>query len=118
MAGGNKVIGVMSRNLYLGADLGPVIAAPDFAHFVVATSAAWTMVQNNDFHTRVRAIAAEIAEQRPALVGLQEAFTWHPVSRTDGTAAVVYDYLPELLAALANRGLEYRLAAQIELLQV
>jgi len=117
MAGGNKVIGVMSRNLYLGADLGPVIAAKDVAQFVGATSAAWAMVQKNDFHTRVRALAAEIAERRPALVGLQEAFTWHTVSRTDGTATVVYDYVPELLAALAKRGLEYRVAAQVELLQ-
>src|SRR5712671_3318116 len=117
MAGRNKVIGVMTRNLYLGADLGPVIAAPDLARFVGATSAAWSMVQKNDFHTRVRALAGEIAEQRPALVGLQEAFTWHTVSRTDGKATVVYDYVPELLAALAKRGLEYRLAAQVELLQ-
>ena len=117
MAGGNKVIGVMSRNLYLGADLGPVIGAQDLAQFVGATSAAWTMVQKNDFHTRGCAVAGEIADQRPALIGLQEAFTWHTVSRTDGTATVVYDYVPELLASLAKRGLEYRLAAQVELLQ-
>src|SRR6267143_6063500 len=117
MAGGNKVIGVMTRNLYLGADLGPVIAAKDVAQFVGATSAAWAMVQKNDFHTRVQALVAEIAKRRPALVGLQEAFTWHTVSRVDGKATVVYDYIPELLAALAVRGLEYRLAAQVELLQ-
>jgi len=117
MAGGNKVIGVMSRNLYLGADLGPVIAAQNLSQFVAATSAAWAMVQKNDFHTRVHAIAAEIAKRRPALVGLQEAFTWHTVSRVDGKATVVYDYVPELLAALAERGLGYRLAAQVELLQ-
>jgi endonuclease/exonuclease/phosphatase family metal-dependent hydrolase len=107
----------MSRNLYLGADLGPVIAAQTRAQFVGATSAAWTMVQKNDFHTRVQALAAEIAGRRPALVGLQEAFTWHTVSRTDGKATVVYDYVPELLAALAKRGARYRLAAQVELLQ-
>jgi endonuclease/exonuclease/phosphatase family metal-dependent hydrolase len=117
MAGGNKVIGVMSRNLYLGADLGPVIAAQNLAQFVATASAAWAMVQRNDFHARVHALAAEIAERRPALVGLQEAFTWHTVSRTDGKATVVYDYIPELLAALAERGLEYRLAAHVELLQ-
>jgi len=117
MAGGNKVIGVMTRNLYLGADLGPVIAAQNLSQFVGAASAAWAMVQKNDFHTRVHALVAEIAKRRPALVGLQEAFTWHTVSRVDGKATVVYDYIPELLAALAARGLEYRLAAQVELLQ-
>lgn len=120
MAGGNKVIGVMSRNLYLGADLGPVIASQTLPQFLAAGAAVWTMVQKNDFHVRAQAIAAEIAEKRPALVGLQEAFTWRTQSPADGAATpathVVYDYVPEILAALASRGLVYRQVAQVELL--
>ena len=56
-----KAIRVETRNLYLGADLTPVIAAKDFATFIGATTAAWTMVQKNDFHSRAKALAAEIA---------------------------------------------------------
>ena len=120
MAGGNKVIGVMSRNLYLGADLTPVIAAQTFPAFLAATTAAWTMVKNNDFHQRVHALANEIAAARPALVGLQEAFTWRTQTPADGNVTpattVAYDYVPELLAALAKRGVKYRAVAVVELL--
>ena len=119
LAGGNKVVGVMSRNLYLGAELTPVIQAQDFGQFIGATTAVWAMVQKNDFHTRAKALADEIAAARPALVGLQEAYTWRDQSPADGMATpathVVYDYVPELLAELAKRGLVYRNAASVEL---
>jgi endonuclease/exonuclease/phosphatase family metal-dependent hydrolase len=122
MAGGNKVIGVMSRNLYLGADLGPVIAAQTMPAFLAATTAAWKMVQKNDFHLRAQELADEIASKRPALVGLQEAFTWRTQTPADGTATpaktIVYDFLPELQAALAARGVKYRAVASVELLDV
>jgi endonuclease/exonuclease/phosphatase family metal-dependent hydrolase len=120
MAGGNKVIGVMTRNLYLGADLTQVIAARTLPEFLAATTAAWKMVQNNDFHQRAQALADEIAANRPALVGLQEAFTWRTQTPADGAATsattVAYDYVPELLAALARRGVKYRAVAEVELL--
>jgi endonuclease/exonuclease/phosphatase family metal-dependent hydrolase len=122
MAGGNKVIGVMSRNLYLGADLAPVIAAQTLPNFLAATTAAWKMVQKNDFHLRAQELADEIAGKRPALVGLQEAFTWRTQTPADGTATpattVVYDFVPELQAALAERGVKYRAVASVELLDV
>src|SRR3989442_114791 len=121
MAGGNKVIGVMTRNLYLGADLGPVIAAPP-EDFFAATSAAWLMVKNNDFHTRAKALAAEVADTRPALIGLQEAVTWRTQSPPDGMATratpVEFDYVADLLKALKSKGLVYRRVAEIELLDV
>jgi endonuclease/exonuclease/phosphatase family metal-dependent hydrolase len=119
MAGGNKVIGVMSQNLYLGADLTPVILAKTQLQFLQATTAAWTMVKKNNFHLRVDAVAEEIASRRPALVGLQEAYTWRTQAPADGAAkpatTVAYDYVPELLAALQSRGVKYRVAAQVEL---
>lgn len=115
-------IGVLTRNLYLGADLTPVIAATTPAEFLAATTGVWTMVNRNDFHVRVEAIAEELAWTRPALVGLQEAYTWRnqaPGDALQGGSApattVVYDYVPELLAELARRGLRYRVAAELEL---
>src|SRR5438552_17633120 len=122
MAGGNKVIGVMSRNLYLGADLAPVIGAQTMPAFLAATTAGWKMVQKNDLHLRAQELADEIASKRPARIGLQEAFTWRTQTPADGTAApaqtVVYDFAPELQAALAARGVKYRAVASVELLDV
>ncbi len=114
--------GVLTRNLYLGADLTPVIQAADFAQFLAATTEVWETVQGNDFHVRVRALADEIAWTRPALVGLQEAYTWRIqvpgdilVGGTTPAETVVYDYVPELLAELARRGIRYREAVSLPL---
>lgn len=115
-------VGVLTRNLYLGADLTPVIQAASFPEFIAATTEVWDTVNRNDFHVRVRAIADEIAWTRPALVGLQEAYTWRIQTPGDalqgGTApatTVVYDYVPELLTELQRRGLQYRVAVELEL---
>ena len=112
----HRIVGVMTRNLYLGADLVPALAAQDLDEFLAATTAIWLMVQNNDFNVRVEGLADEIADRRPALVGLQEASTWRTQSPADGTATpatdVAYDFAPQLLEALAARGLDYRVAAE------
>jgi endonuclease/exonuclease/phosphatase family metal-dependent hydrolase len=120
--GGGKVVGVLSRNLYLGADLTPVIQAQDFQQFLAATTAVWATVNDNDFRARAVGIADEIAGERPALIGLQEAYLWRIQDPGDflsgGTTpatTVVYDYVSELLAALADRGLHYEVAAEVTL---
>jgi endonuclease/exonuclease/phosphatase family metal-dependent hydrolase len=122
IAGGNKLVPVMTRNLYLGADLDRVRAAGDQQAFLLATTTVWGMVKANDFHVRAEALADEIASQRPALVGLQEAYTWRKQTPGDlvlgGTTLatdVVYDDVPELVAALRARHLEYRVAAEVTL---
>ena len=67
-----------------------------------------------------RSLANETAVRQPALIGLQEAFTWRVQTPADGQATpatqVAYDYVPELLAALERRGLRYRAVAQVTLL--
>src|SRR5512140_3615829 len=112
---GGAPMGVLTRNLYLGADLTPVIQAADAQQFLAATTAVWAMVNRNDFHVRARAIAEEVAWTRPALIGLQEAYTWRVQDPGDALSGgttpattVVYDYVPELLAQLHRRGLHYR----------
>src|SRR5438128_10727856 len=57
MAGGNKVIGVMSRNLYLGADLGTVSGAQTMPAILAAKTADWKMGQTNDLHLRPQELA-------------------------------------------------------------
>ncbi len=113
-AGGNKRLTVMSWNLYLGAELGPVIAATSEAELVTASTAAWAMVVKNDFRVRAAAIADQIALARPELIGLQEAYTWH-LGDASGPMVVVYDYVQTLLDELAARGLRYRVAARTTL---
>lgn len=108
-----KVVNTMTRNLYLGADLTPAIAAPSLAAFTEANGQILRDVTANDFPTRARGLAQEILKKKPDLVGLQEVALWRtgPPSLTPvlspaigPTATTVrYDYLQLLLDRL-NRG--------------
>jgi endonuclease/exonuclease/phosphatase family metal-dependent hydrolase len=100
----------MTRNLYLGADLGPAIAAKTLPEFVAANGQILREVTANNFPVRAKGLAQEILEAKPDLVGLQEVALWRtaPVNfevLTKGPSAttVRYDYLAELLAEL-NKG--------------
>ena len=105
-----QVLGVMTRNLYLGADLTAVMGARSERELAAAVTAAWAMVQRNDFRARAEALAAEIAGCGPALVALQEACTWRTGSE------IACDYVADLLAAASRLGMSYRPVAQVELL--
>jgi endonuclease/exonuclease/phosphatase family metal-dependent hydrolase len=113
--GEGKTVAVLTRNLYLGADLTPVIAAKDLASFVAATTAVWNMVNVNSFALRVEGIADEIADEEPDLVGLQEAYTWAIQAPGAPAPTVRYDYVAQLLDALRARGLAYEVAASVQL---
>lgn len=102
-----KQVTVMSRNLYLGASLDPVFGATDLPTLFARAAAAWAQVQANDFHERAEALADEIAESEPALVGLQEVSLYQTRTLIDPTPRVAYDFLQILLDALHARGLEY-----------
>jgi endonuclease/exonuclease/phosphatase family metal-dependent hydrolase len=99
--GKGKVVNTMTRNLYLGADLLPAIAAPNLEAFVAANGKILRDVTHNDFPTRAEGLAHEILEQKPDLVGLQEVALWQtsPIGNP-GASTVRYDYLNELLAEL------------------
>jgi endonuclease/exonuclease/phosphatase family metal-dependent hydrolase len=109
--GRGKSVGVMTRNLYLGADLTPAIAAPSLAAFVAATGQILREVTANDFPTRAKGLAQEILATKPDLVGLQEVALWRtgppslaPVLGGGPSATTVrYDYLQLLLNEL-NKG--------------
>jgi len=113
-AGKPRPVKVMTRNLYIGADLTPVILAGDFAAFLQATTATWGQLQATDFPARAEALADEIAAADPRLVGLQEVALWR-TGPPDGPPAlggtpatdVALDFLEILLDALADRGLDY-----------
>jgi endonuclease/exonuclease/phosphatase family metal-dependent hydrolase len=108
--GKGKVAGVMTRNVYLGANLTPAIEAPTLPAFIAANGQILREVTANNFPVRAEGLADEILAAKPDLVGLQEVALWRtgPVNfdvLTKGPSAttVRYDYLAELLAEL-NRG--------------
>jgi endonuclease/exonuclease/phosphatase family metal-dependent hydrolase len=107
----HRRVTVMTQNLYLGADLNPIFAAPTPLALFAAVGAAWNSVQANDFPSRAQAVADEIAAARPDLVGLQEATLYRTDVPPDGPATpaetVAYDYVQVLVDALAERGLSY-----------
>jgi hypothetical protein len=110
----------MTRNLFLGADLDPLltIGSPEQIPFVAAQ--VWAMVQATNFPARAGALAEEIARTRPHLIGLQEAVLYRNQSPGDavlgGTVPatdVVYDFVQILLDSLRARGLSYAAVASV-----
>src|SRR4051794_32516707 len=63
---------VMTRNLYLGADIARVLDATTPRDFLVSVATTYGTVQFTNFPARAAAIAAEIDANRVDLVGLQE----------------------------------------------
>ena len=98
---------VMTQNVYLGADIDPILGAEHEADVPPAVAAAWAQMHGNDFHDRARAIAASIAHQDPAVVGLQEVALFRRFSHAGGAPEEI-DFLEILKAALRARGLHYR----------
>jgi endonuclease/exonuclease/phosphatase family metal-dependent hydrolase len=104
-------LGVMSRNIYIGADVDAVIAAivdGDPGNDAAALGAALQTMAATDFATRAEALADEIAGHRPHVVGLQEVTDLFVSQAVSGLPADIdVSYLPILLAALDARGLNY-----------
>jgi endonuclease/exonuclease/phosphatase family metal-dependent hydrolase len=106
-----QIVRVMTRNLYLGADLTPGLDATSLPALNDAVGGIFNQVKENDFPVRAKGLAQEILKTRPDLVGLQEAALW----RTEPTCKyilppgpytathVVYDYVKLLLKQL-NKG--------------
>jgi len=112
----SRHITVMTRNLYLGANLDQAIAAifsGDRQVITDAATATWASVMATNFPERSEVLADEIAHSQPQLVGLQEvslyrtgppdAFSENPTP----AKRVRLDFLEILLQELNERGLHY-----------
>ena len=117
---------VMSRNIYLGADLNrPVVAAATaeaqgagqagiLVALANATHETRDIVDATNFGVRSRLLAREIDFTNPDLIGLQEVALWRsgPLQLDQvgvaNATTVDYDFLQMLLAELAKRGENYR----------
>ncbi|MEA2201360.1 MAG: hypothetical protein QOI89_1956 [Solirubrobacteraceae bacterium] len=111
-----RSVTVMTQNLYQGTEFANFSAlqgtTPTFEQALAATSADYATYLATRFTDRAKLIAAEIAQNRPALVGLQEVATWHigefsPAHPFALPSTVNEDFTQELVAALTAAGAHY-----------
>ncbi len=105
---------VMTQNLYVGVDVFRIGEArtPEELPFVVAE--LYDVFRSTRFAERADAIAAEVAEFGPEVVGLQEVYEITRLSPGEPPELEVTDFLAVLLAALEERDAHYVVAAHIE----
>jgi endonuclease/exonuclease/phosphatase family metal-dependent hydrolase len=121
-----KPITVMTRNIYLGADIQRPIrdtaglsGAAAFVALGNSNQLTRSIVDRTNFPRRSELLADEIASAKPDLVGLQEVALWRsgplelplPGMGTPGEVnaeKVDYDYLEILLRDLREEGVPYK----------
>ena len=109
----DRDVTVMSRNLYLGADIIAAAGSPTPEAQALAATRILRTVRQTNFPLRAREIAREIDRTEPDLVGLQEVSLWRRTA--DGVTndvkdarRVIYDFLAILQRRIQARGLRYR----------
>jgi endonuclease/exonuclease/phosphatase family metal-dependent hydrolase len=112
---GAPKVTVMTRNVFLGADLGPALNATTLDGAIDGAGVILNEVDATNFPERAKPLAKEIAKSKPDLVGLQEVALWRQQIPSDlppefgGTPAtdVRYDFLALLLGELQNLHAKY-----------
>jgi endonuclease/exonuclease/phosphatase family metal-dependent hydrolase len=105
---------VMTRNLFLGADLIPLAAAQPGPQFEQAAGATLAEVKAGDPKGRMKLVAGEIAKAEPDLVGLQEVSIWRTGPKGDPAPAehVLVDYLKVITHELKRRHQPYKVVTK------
>ena len=101
-------ITVMSRNIYLGADVG--VALELIPNFPKAAQFMWDQVKKTDFATRAPKLARESAQDRPEIIGVQEATIWYCKKDLFSDKVEVFNFLDQFIAATKASGVGYSLA--------
>jgi len=107
---GSPALGVMTWNIYIGADLNKLLELQDPTDIEIALKVTELFgdILATDFPTRAGAIADQIEFFDPEVIGLNEMSTFDFAS----TPGVELDYLAILMAELAARGLDYVLPVE------
>ncbi len=108
---------VMSRNLYLGADIIQLVTAPDVATEQQKVAQLHQTVNQTNFALRAKAIASEIRKTKPDIVGLQEVARYY--KGADGVhdgvkdaKTKIYNWLTLLQKQIKARHMHYRVVSQ------
>ena len=91
---------VMSRNIYLGADVG--VAMELIPDFPAAAQFMWEQVKKTDFSKRAPILAAQIRAENPDVIGIQEATTWYCKKNLFSKKVAVFNFTESLLKELAG----------------
>lgn len=101
-------ITVMSRNLYLGADVG--VALEKIPNFPAAAQFMWDQMKQTDFSSRAPKLAKEAALDRPEVIGIQEATVWYCKKDLFSDKVEIFNFLDEFVAATKQTGVGYVIA--------
>ena len=111
---GAGVVKVMTRNVYIGANVDVVLEAQTEQEVALLVTGAYQQLMTTDFTSRAAALASEIERSNPHLVGLQEMTKFYIQDPGDlalgGQVPATdkfLDFFEELMAALDARGLHY-----------
>ncbi len=102
---------VMTRNVFLGADLGPALRATGTGEFIEAAGQIFRQLRSTNFPKRAKGLAQEVQQRKPDLIGLQEVALWRqgPVNLSavltqQPTATKVYQDFLKILLKEINKG--------------
>ena len=100
---------VMTYNMYLGSELGDIFTAQSPPDVLLEVAEAYSDMLQGNVPERIAAIADQIENAEPVLVGLQEVALWRVGAPFDQAPAtnVTYDFLQILLDDLESRNLHY-----------
>jgi len=116
----NGGITLMTRNLYVGAAFDPLLNASTPNDIPERVAQVYATILSSQFPCRAEAIADEIVQNQPDLVGLQEAEllrVYSPcgplISNPPQPMAFAIDYVQILIDTLERRGVHYAVAASV-----
>lgn len=101
---------VMTRNLYLGADVG--VAMELIPNLSAAAQFMWDQVKATDFNKRAPKLAAEVIAERPDVIGIQEATIWYCKKSAWSKRTEVFNFTEQFLAAIKAQGQDYVLTSK------
>ena len=115
MAAGGSVT-VMTRNIYLGADIIGLAGDKPLSEFKASASQMWKNVEATNFPYRAKGLAKEVKTTKPDLIGLQEAAWWRTGALDSPAEATTtkYDFVAELISALRKQGQSYSVVVSQE----
>jgi len=113
-ADSQRFVTVMTRNVDEGTDLDFILAATSFDELLAAVAETYQEVVASNIPERAAALAREIRDAQPDVVGLQEVTKWRTGPLGGPADDVAFDLLQSLLDELEGLGLHYEPVAVVE----